>query len=241
LTWQSKRLSGSTYTPEVFFSHSANCTCRALGVEEFAAEAAIGSERPQLAQLVQIRDPALADRLRDRTRQCRVREAQPAARRDAVGLVVEALGKHFRKIAHGMGAQQLRMDLRNAVGAVRADNREMRHAHVLGIVLVDQAHARQPPLIAGEARAHLVEEPPVDLENDLQLTRQQQAEHLQRPLLQRFAQQCVIRVCQRLLRQVPGFVQSRCSIEQNAHERCDRERRVRKSRLIATRSGNLCQ
>ena len=118
-----------------------------------------------------------------------------------------------------MRPQQVRMDLRDAVGAVRADDREVRHADVLVAALVDQAHARDPRIVAGEARAHLVEEPPVDLEDDLEVARQQQRGTFQRPLLQRLGEQRVIRIRERLLRHVPCVVPTEMlHVEQDAHE-----------------------
>jgi hypothetical protein len=63
--------------------------------------------------------------------QRRVGELQPAPRRDAVGLVVEAVGKHLGEVFDRLRAQQARMDGRDAVGAVRADDRQVGHAHLL--------------------------------------------------------------------------------------------------------------
>ena len=66
------------------------------------------------------------------------------------------------------------MDFGDAVGAVRSQDREVRHADVLFRALVDEAHARDPRLISPGKRARTwIEEPPVDLENDLEVARQQ--------------------------------------------------------------------
>ena len=64
----------------------------------------------------------------------------------------------------------------DAVDAVAADDGEVRHAHALLAVLVDERHAANAGLVAGERLLHLVEEAPVDLVDDLQVSRQHPAE-----------------------------------------------------------------
>ena len=70
----------------------------ALGLAERVAESFVVGERLELAQLAEIGHPPVADRVGDRAGERRVRQQQPAARGDAVGLVVEALGKHLGEI-----------------------------------------------------------------------------------------------------------------------------------------------
>jgi len=43
------------------------------------------------------------------------------------------------------------MDRGHAIGAVRADDGEVRHADMLARAFLDQAHARHAPLVAREA------------------------------------------------------------------------------------------
>ena len=72
--------------------------------------------------------------------------------------------------------QQLGVNGGDAVGAVRADDGQVRHAHLPHRRLLDQAHALRRGLVAGIARLHVVEEAAVDLVDDLQMARQQQLE-----------------------------------------------------------------
>ena len=81
----------------------------------------------------------------------RVGQQQPAPRRDAVGLVVEALGEHLGQVLDRHRAQQLGVDCGHAVGAVRADDGQVGHADLALAALLDQAHARDAALVAGEA------------------------------------------------------------------------------------------
>ena len=129
LIWQSKMVSGSTVWPDVDLSQSANCDFGlALGLAERVAKALVVGQRLELAQLAEVGDPAVADGLGDRAGERRVRQQQPAPRRDAVGLVVEALGKHLGQVLDRRRAQQLGVDRGHAVGAVRADDGQVGHA-----------------------------------------------------------------------------------------------------------------
>jgi hypothetical protein len=146
--------------------------CFALGVADSVVKTAIVRERPEPLQLGEVGDPALADRLGDAARQRRVGEQEPAPRRHAVGLVAEALGVHLGEVLDCHRAQQAGMDGGDAVGAVRADDREICHADLALSPLLDQAHALEPALFAREPGPHLLDEPAVDLQNDLELARQ---------------------------------------------------------------------
>ena len=127
-----------------------------------------------------------------------------------------------------MRAQQLGMDRGHAIGAVRADDGQVGHANVLGRALLDQAHARDTALVTDEAGPNVVEQTAVDLEDDLQVARQHHFEPRQRPFLQGFGQQRVIRVRQRPLREAPGLIPSEMRvIQQDAHQLGDRQRRMR--------------
>ena len=88
------------------------------------------------------------------------------------------------------------MNRGHAVGAVRADDGQVGHANVLGWAFLDQAHALHAALVARESGPNRIQQAAVDLVDDLQMTRQQHLEPRDRPFLQRFGQQRVIRVTQ---------------------------------------------
>ena len=145
-------------------------------------------------------------RLVEQPREPRVAQHHEAARRDAVGHVVEPLRPQLGEVVqHGL-LQQRRVQRGDAVDGVAADGREVRHAHVLVAGLVDQRHPRDARVVAGIALPHLVEEAAVDLVDDLEVARQQAPEQRQRPGLERLGQQRVVGVGERALRDVPGLV-----------------------------------
>src|SRR4029434_9253895 len=145
-------------------------------------------QRRELAQLAEVSHPAVADGRGDRASERRIRHPQPAARRDTVGLVVETLGEHLGQVLDGRGAQQLRVNGRYAVGTVRADNGQVGHADLALRTLLDEAYAFDTAGIAGEMLPYRCKQATVDLQDNLEVTRQQPLEPHQRPFLQVFGQ-----------------------------------------------------
>ena len=212
-TWQSKIVSGSTDLPGRRRGASrrtapwpSRLACR--NASRKPASSASGASRRSSARSVTQPSPMASVIARGERR---VREQQPAPRRHAVGLVVEALGEQLGQVPDRRRAQQLRMDRRDAVRAVRADDREVRHPDLPLGALLDEAHALDASLVAREARPDVVEEAAVDLEDDLEVARQQHREPVERPLLERLGQQRVVGVGERPARQVPGLVPARCA------------------------------
>ena len=107
-------------------------------------------------------------------------------------------------------------------------DREIRHAHIARPAFVDEREAREPRVVAGKCGAHFVEEAAVDLEDDLEMPREQRAEEIDRPLLQRLGEQRVIRVGERRARHRPRFVPAeRVLVHEQSHQLRDGDRRVR--------------
>ncbi len=200
---------------------------RARGSTERVAKALVVGQGPESRQLGEVGDPAVADCLGDGVGEARVCQQQPTPRRDAVGLVVETLGKHLGQVLHRGRAQQRRMKCRHTVGAVRAHDRQVGHPNVLAAALLDQARAYHATVVAGEAGPDVIEQAAVDLEDDFQVARQQQLEPRQRPFLERLGQQRVVGVGQRPLGEVPRLIPSEARlVEQDAHQLGDGQRRV---------------
>ena len=83
-------------------------------------------------------------------------------------------------------------------------------------------------LVAGKAAPDVVEQAAVDLEDDLEVARQQHLEPRERPFLQGLGQQRVVRVRQRPLGEIPRLVPAEVRlVEQDAHQLGDGHRRVR--------------
>ncbi len=193
----------------------------ALDRLERRVEPHVVDQRPQPRQLVEVRDPRAAQSLGDHLGQARVGEQQPAPRRDAVGLVVEALGEEAGEVGQQVRLDQLRVQLGHAVDAVRAHHGQVRHAHLpLGPLLDDRGPALQLR-VPGRGDVHVVHEAVVDLEDDLHVPRQQALEERDRPALQRLGQQRVVGVGRGLLRQLPGPVPGQpLVVEQHPHQLC---------------------
>ena len=132
----------------------------------------VGQRVASSASLAKIGDPAVADRVGDeRDRSGLARSSQ---RRGVTPLVLllKRSGNISARSRHCRLAQQLGVDAGDAVGAVRADDRQIGHADLVLRALLDQADARDAAVVAGKARAHVVEEAAVDLVDDLELSRQ---------------------------------------------------------------------
>ena len=157
-------------------------------------------------------------------REAGIAHGDEAPRRDAVGHVAKFFRPQLGEIAqHGL-LQQLGVELRDAVDRVAADAREMRHAHVAWPVFIDEREPREARVVAGKSGAHFVEEATVDLEDDLEMPRQQRAEEIDRPLLQRLGQQRVIRVGERRARHLPTLRPSRARARPRAGASAPRRR-----------------
>ena len=192
---------------------------RALGLLNLGAEGAVARQRPKLPQFGEIGDPGIVDRARDRFRERGICKPEPAPRRHSVGLVVEALRESLREVFDRRLAQELGMDRGHPIGAVGADNREVGHADVLGLALLDQAGSRHASRVGRVASANVVEQPPVDLEDDLELARNQKFHPVDRPALERLGKERVVGVGERRARDVPGFIPAEMRfVEQDAHE-----------------------
>ncbi len=152
---------------------------RALDVSPALLKRTVVGEPLQLAQPLEVAHPALADRIADEAGEAGIGQSEPASRGDAVGLVAEFLGSQVVEILQHVLFQQLRMQGRDTIDRVASHAREVRHAHIARSALVDQRHARDPLVISEEAQPYFVQETRVDFVHDLQMPRQDLAEHRQ--------------------------------------------------------------
>ena len=123
-----------------------------------------------------------------------VRLLEPAAHRDAVRDVGEAVRVKLGEVAEDRLLHQLRMELGDAVHRVAREHREVRHADHAAVALVDQRHALAAVLVVRVTRGDLVEQRAVQQVDDLQVARQDALEERHRPHLERLGQQRVVRV-----------------------------------------------
>ncbi len=119
------------------------------------------------------------------------------------------------------------MQLGDAIDGVAADGGEVGHSHVLLVVIVDNRHALQASVVAGEALADLIEKAAIDLVDDLDVAGQQGTEQRQGPALEGLGQQGVVGVAEGVGGDVPGLVPTQAVfVDEEAHELGDADRGV---------------
>ena len=146
----------------------------------------------QLVKLAQIGPPGAADMLIQHFRQRRVGQRQPAARRDAVGDVGKAHREDFSEFGKQRLHHQPRMQLRHAVDLVADHHRQPGHPHATAVGLVDNRGSAEQRGIIGILLLQGLEEVIVNLEDNLQMARQNFAQHIHRPGLKRLAHQRMV-------------------------------------------------
>ena len=144
LTCTSNSELGSMTMLVSFFVRCASASLfRLLTRIEAIEQAGVIDESFELPQVVEIANPTVADRARDQRRQRTVRVQQPAARRDAVRLVVEALGIELVKLRSQRRLHELRVQRGHAVDRMAAGHRQVAHPHVAALAFVEKRNALQ--------------------------------------------------------------------------------------------------
>ena len=116
--------------------------------------------------------PTVADGVRDQLRESGIAKRDEASRGDAIGHVTEFLRPELGEIPHDGLLEQLGVKLRDAVDRVAGDSGEIRHAHVPRPAFIDERESRDPSVVAGKFRPHIVKKSAIDFVNDFQVARQ---------------------------------------------------------------------
>ena len=177
-----------------------------------------------LGQDGQVLDPGVrAGDLVQERRQARVALAQPAARGDAVGLVVEALGPDGVPLAQGLALDDLGVQRGDAVDGVGGVAGDPGHAH---LVPGDGGHVVDGALLQASL-GHLHAEAAVDLADDLGDAREETVEDGDLPGLQGLGQYRVVGVGEGLGDHLPGLLPAQVVlVQEDAHQLGDGEHRV---------------
>ena len=160
----------------------------------------------QLCQPVQVGQEPTANLRLDERRQLRIAQSQPAARGDAVGLVLEPLRIAGVPVPEQVAFQQLRVNLCHAV-----DGRGHVHGqvgHVGGVVLQDE---QVPVRVLGFQAG-------VDALQDGANFRHHRPQQLHVPLLQRLAHHRVVGVGEHLPGELKGGVKGQPTLHQQPHQ-----------------------
>ena len=188
----------------------------------------------QKVQLFRIAVPAAAaQRLIDEAGQFRIRAHQPAAMRDAVGLVVEHLRIVFVEIMQRRCLQNIGMNLGHAVDAVTADNGQACHMHH---AIFEDGHGLYLGIVVRIAVAHIFEMTAVDFLDNHVDARQKFLEHIHRPGFECLRHDGMVGVGDGILGDSPSFAPFQTVfINQDAHEFRNGYSRMR----IVDMDGNL--
>jgi hypothetical protein len=103
----------------------------------------------QCADQRQVVLPGIPEPLAEQRRQAGIRLFQPAPHRDAIRDIDEAFGAKLREAAEHVRAHQFRMQARDAIDAMAADHRQMRHAHLAVIADGDDRQVTLAGDVAG--------------------------------------------------------------------------------------------
>ena len=201
----------------------------ALDRHELLLESGVVRLLFQPAQPVEIGHPIMvAEGFRDRGGQARVALQQPAARRDAVGLVLEFSRIERVELREEVLLQQRGVQRGHAVDRVRAGDGEVRHAHMPASVLLDDRADALLLVVAGPLRFDELEQARVDLENDLEMSRQHLVEEADVPFLEGLGHERVVGVGENLADNLPGGVEGHVLlVDKDTRELDHRDRGMR--------------
>ena len=178
-----------------------------------------------LRNLRQVRDPLIPDVIRHPVRQKLIAMQQETALRDTVRLIVKLPREHLIEVLQRLRLQDLRMKLRHAIDGISGHDRQIRHLH---LTVIDDRHIRNLALVSRILLLHFDQETAVNLLHDLVDTRKKSREQLDRPFLQRFRHDGMIRVGNGLRRNLPRLVPLQAFlVQKDPHQLRNRDRRMR--------------
>ena len=199
----------------------------ALDLEKPLLETCIRSMGVEVGQGFGFVQEPLADRLFQKSGQTGIALVQPAARRDAVGLVVDTIRILTMQVGENRLLHQFGVQGRHAIDAVRTDKGQIGHAHPALSALVNQGNGRDGGLVHLLVLAHARQNPRIDGVDQLHVARQQTLEQGQGPAFQRLWQEGVVGVAKGPDGDVPGLVKAQAvQVDQQSHELGHRHGRV---------------
>ena len=132
----------------------------------------------------------------------------------------------IQAMEHGL-AHQIRVQGRNPVDLVRADESEIAHSHPPAGLFVDQRQRGEKPEVDEPAPARAVEMRRIEQIDDLHVARQQALHQRNWPAFQRLRQEGMVGVGERRLRDLPRLVPFEAvEVDQNAHQFGDGDSRM---------------
>ena len=199
----------------------------ALHRRELLLEGGIVGEGLEFMQRFRIVHEPVADRLADQRGEAGIALHQPAARRDAVGLVVDPLGIERVEVGKDRDLHEFRVERGDAVDGMGADEGEVAHPDAAVAVLVDQRDGSDLLVVEVPGLAGLEQDLRVDRVDDLHVAGQKPLEERHRPAFQRLGQERVVGIGERAAGDLPGLVEFQSvDVGQQAHHLGDGNRRM---------------
>ena len=193
---------------------------------DFRAEGGIFFERVEFCQLLKVAAPVFTDVAVKHLRKAGVGKRDPAARGNAVRDVGEAFRPEAGKVSKEGFDHEVGVDFGDTVHFMRADDGQPGHAHAAAAFFVNDGDAADEVVIHA-LFAQFAQEVFVDFEDELQVARQDAADHFYRPAFQRFAHQGVVGVGEDFLTGRPGVVPlDGVFVDQDTHQFGDSEHGV---------------
>ena len=131
------------------------------------AESRIFHQCFQLAEIVQLFDPAITNSACHQARQPRIVRYHEPARSNAVRDVKKFLGPELKEVMEGGFFQKLRMEFGDSIHFMAANRRKISHANISFAAFVNQRHPRQARWVVTKFRLYLIQETTIDFVNDL--------------------------------------------------------------------------
>ena len=214
----------------------------ALDGGELFPEGAVAGELIQRLQLLGIVEEGIADGFAHEVRQAGIALHQPAARRDAVRLVVDAVRVELVQVGKDRDLHQVGMKGGNAVDRMRADEGKIAHAHATIAILVDQGDRADFGVAEIAQLAGFHQNLGVDRIDELHVAGQKPLEQRHGPAFQRLRQQGVVGVAEGVPGNIPGLVEFQAvDIDQQAHHFRDGDGRMGVVQLDRHLVGEICQ
>ena len=182
----------------------------ALDVDELLLEVGVSRIGHQLLEVLERGNPLVntTEGIGKQIRQGRVAAVDPTTRGDTVGLVLELAGVELIELTEDGGSQKVSMELSDTVDSVRADDGEVGHTDLLGEALLNETHAHNLLLIAGELLSKLLEVNVVNEIDELEVTRKEAADQVDGPLLKSLWKYGMVGVREGVVDNAPGLFEA---------------------------------
>ena len=152
-----------------------------LNLSPIFSESGIVGVAFDLAQLIHVLQPAVANFFGVEGGEAGVGQGNPAAGGDAIGDVADFAGEHLMEVLEDGLFHQFRMQRRHAVDGIAAQAGQVRHPHIAMARFVNQRQASQFSRIVEVLNPHLIHKVMVDFVDDFQVAGQHPPKQGKRP------------------------------------------------------------